>query len=237
MTRRPTARMLALASVLVVGATACGVDTGPETFREIPPEEIPFDLDTPSTTTSTTTTTTVADAPTTTAGATTSTVAPVESVIVYYVSRDELQPVPRALSLGFGPNQLAELLESGPPDGSAGVGLDSFIAPGLVDPGEPSSGVLEIDLDEEIYDQIDTEDQTAAIAQIVLTFTQNLPRVGLVTFTLSGRPLRVTKGNGLLADEGETLSFDDFANLLAGAPPADTSSTSTAVPATTKPSP
>jgi hypothetical protein len=217
--RAVSSRPIALAAIaLAVSSSlaACGVDTGSETFREIPPNEIPFDLGATSTVTSTTTTTVPDEVPTTEAQPTTS-VAPVEPVTVYFVSRDELQPVPAALSVGFGPNQLTELLEAGPPDGAAGVGLDSFIEAGLIDPGEPRDAAIEIDLDEELYDQIDSEAQTAAIAQIVLTFTQNLPTVGLVTFTLSGEPLQVTKGNGLLSEEGETLSFDDFANLLGGA--------------------
>jgi hypothetical protein len=241
----PTALRTLATGLIALVVVSCGVETGAGTFREIPTEEIPFGLNetsTSTTTTSTTTTTSIPDAPTTTIDQTTTTVAQ-ETVQVFFVSRDDLQPVPLVLPLNFGANQLAAVLEGGPPEGSAGVGLDTFVEEGLLEPGESVDGLIVIDLDKELFDEIATDDQTRAIGQIVLTFTQNLPRTGLVMFTLDGEPLRVTKGNGLLSDPDEALSFDDYASLIGGqlrngpgnggADPTDGSTTTTSANTTT----
>ncbi len=58
-------------------------------------------------------------APATTESATTTTIALLETVDVYFLSRGRLQPVPLALTSGFAPDQVVDLLEAGPP---AGVG-------------------------------------------------------------------------------------------------------------------
>jgi hypothetical protein len=47
---------------------------------------------------------------------------------------------------------------------------------------------------------------------MVLTFVDNLRRIGLAEFTLDGEPTDVPLGNGLLSDG--PVEFDDYANLL-----------------------
>ena len=103
---------------LGVSLAACGIPTGDDSFSEIPNEEIPFGLDETSTTH-------LDDdhdaplAPATTESATTTTIALLEQVDMYFLSRGRLQPVPLALTSGFAPDQVVDLLEAGPP---AGVG-------------------------------------------------------------------------------------------------------------------
>ncbi|HSM65538.1 MAG TPA: GerMN domain-containing protein [Ilumatobacteraceae bacterium] len=210
MTERHWRRRLGL---LVVGvfSTACGVATGDDTFQAVPDDEIPFGLDVTSTTTTTTTTTTLPDAPTTTLPATTTTIR-LEPVEIYFLSRGRLQPVPFELPPGFSADQVADVLEAGPPDGFA---LDTLIEDGLIVSSTESGGVLAVDLDADVFDRIAASDQTEAIGQIVLTMISSLRRVGQVSFTLGGEPIPVKKGNGLSSEVGEPLSYDDYANLLA----------------------
>lgn len=204
---RAAATLLALAA-LVVG---CGVPTGDDTFQAVPPDEIPFGLDATSTTT-TTTTTTVPDAPETTTAPSTTTPIRLEPIELYFLSRDRLQPVPFELPAGFSADQVADVLEAGPPEGLA---LDTLIEDGLIVSSAEAGGVLAVDLDEDVFDRIDNTEQTEAIGQIVLTMISSLRRVGQVTFTLAGEPIPVKKGNGLSSDVGEPLSYDDYAILLA----------------------
>lgn len=218
---------LLLVSGLVV---ACGVRTGDDTFEAVPADEIPFGLDATSTTTTTTTSTTLPDAPATTLPATTTTIR-LEPVEIYFLSRGRLQPVPFELPPGFSADQVADVLEAGPPDGFA---LDTLIEDGLIVSLLESGGVLAVDLDAEVFDRIDAPDQTEAIGQIVLTMISSLRRVGQVTFTLDGEPIPVKKGNGLSSDVGEALSYDDYAVLLARPrSTADTTTTTTIATTTT----
>ena len=213
-------------AIVVAAVAACGIPTGQESFSKIPDDEVPFRLAEQSTTTSTTTTTlppttipptTGPDTPETTADATTTTL-PLETVAIYFLSSGELQAVPRELPQAYGIAQLAASLEAGPPEGAAGIGLDTLVEPGLIVDSTVEGGIVTVDLDEFGFDGILPGDQRPAIAQIVLTYTTNLRGVGQVTFTLVGEPVRVPKGNGLLSEPSEPLSFDDYANMLADRP-------------------
>ncbi len=209
--------LVALCWVLV----ACGVPTGEDSFSRLGSGEVPFRLAEPSTTTTTTTTTTLptatteVEAPTTTARQTTTTLA-LETVDFYFVSRGELQPVPRELPMGFGINQLASGLEAGPPAGTAGIGLETLVEEDLIVSSTEERGVVTVDLAPTVFDEIATSDLRRVIGQIVLTYTGNLRGVGQVTFTLAGEPIRVPRGDGLLSEPGEPLAFDDYGVLLAG---------------------
>ncbi len=216
---------------LAVGLAACGIPTGDDTFSAIPNEDVPFGLDKPSTTTSTTT---IPAAPATTELTTTTTIVSQEQVDVYFLSRNRLQPVPLALTSGFAPDQVVELLEAGPPPGN---GLDTLIEPGLILSTSVAGGVITIDLDPAIFGDIGTSDQTEAIGQIVLSLMRNLRGVGFVLFTLDGEPTQVKKGDSLLSEPGEPVTADDYANLLASTPPTTTTTTTTTttVPETTTP--
>ncbi|TFH20413.1 MAG: hypothetical protein E4H05_02360 [Acidimicrobiales bacterium] len=206
-------RATTAAALLVLATTgACGVPTGSETFSEIPPDEIQFGLDATSTTTSTTSTTstTVPVLPETTALATTTTIR-LEPVQIYFLSRGRLQPITIDLPPGSSPDQVADVLEAGPPPD---IALDTLIMDGLIVTSVEEGGVLTVDLDPDTFDQVPSTQQTEAIGQIVLTMLSSLRGVGQVTFTLGGEAIAVKKGNGQLSDIGEPLSYDDYSNLL-----------------------
>jgi len=230
MNRRTTAvsGVSAILSVAVM-LTACGVPTGDGSFEEIPSEEIQFGLDATSTSTSTTTTstttTTLPDVPDTTVVpetselATTSTIR-LEPVEIYFVTRGRLQPVTFELPPGSSPDQVADVLAAGPPDG---VALDTLIEDGLIVRSVESGGLLTIDLDEDTLDRIPATEQTEAIGQIVLTMITSLRRVGQVTFTVADEPIAVKKGNSLSSGVGEALTYEDYVVLLVNTPaPVDT---------------
>jgi len=149
---------------------------------------------------------------------------PLEEVEIYFLSRGALQPVPVALTTDFAPDQVVDALEKGPPPG---VGLDTHIEPGLIVSTEVAEGVVTVDLDPEIFARIATFDQAEAIGQIVLTMVDNVNRVGSVLFTLAGEPTQVKKGDSLLTESGEAVTFDDYAVLLTTSAP--TTSTTTTV--------
>ena len=212
------------ALALVAGfAGACGVPTGDDSFAVIPPEEDPFGLDATSTTTSTTTTTTTTLPVTPDTIATTTTVVRLEPAEFYFLTtRSRLQPIVVDLPPPFSAEQIADILEAGPPPD---VALTSLIEPGLIVGSSESRGVLTVDLDATTFADIPSTQQTEAIGQIVMTMISSLRRVGLVNFTIDGDPISVKKGNSLLSDVGEPLSYDDYTNLLATPPPAVASTT------------
>ena len=227
-----THRGLRLASAAVVVASfssiaaGCGLSTSDDSFSPIPTDEIPFGLNatSTSTTTTTTTTTTVLDAPPTIPSTTTIPIRQ-EPIEVYFLTRGRLQPVVIDLPAGVSPDQVADVLEDGPP---TGVALDTLIEDGLIVNSNETGGVLTVDLDPEMFDRIPSTQQTEAIAQIVLTMLSSVRRLGQVTFTLGGEPIAVKKGDSLLSEVGEPLSYDDYAMLLVTQPAtADTTTTTT----------
>ncbi|HYN34567.1 MAG TPA: GerMN domain-containing protein [Ilumatobacteraceae bacterium] len=219
-------RLRATTLVSLAALAGCGVPAGNETFSEIPPDEVLFELDATSTTSTSTTSTTSPALPETTALATTTTIR-LEPVQIYFLSRGRLQPITVDLPPGSSPDQVADVLEAGPP---RDVALESLIEDGLIVSAVESGGVLTVDLDPTIFDQVPSTQQTEAIGQIVLTMLSSLRGIGQVTFTLGGEAVAVKKGNGQLSDVGEPLSYDAFANLLA-APraSADTTTTTTTI--------
>jgi hypothetical protein len=205
----------------IVGA--CGVPTGDDSFAVIPPEEDPFGLDATSTTTSTTTTTTTTLPVTPDTIATTTTVVRLEPAEFYFLTtRNRLQPVVVDLPPPVSAEQIADILEAGPPPD---VALTSLIEPGLIVSSSESRGVLTVDLDANTFAEIPSTQQTEAIGQIVMTMISSLRRVGLVNFTIDDDPISVKKGNSLLSDVGEPVSYDDYTILLATPPPAVASTT------------
>jgi hypothetical protein len=172
---------------------------------------------TSTTTTTTTPPTTTAETPGTTTPPSTTTPIRLEPVEIYFLTRGRLQPLPRELPSGFSADQVADLLEDGPPPDFA---LDSLVQDGLIVGSFESRGVLTVELDANTFAEIPNTQQTEAIAQIVLTMITSLRRVGLVNFTIDGEAISVKKGNSLLSEVGEPLSYEDYLMLLASpAPP------------------
>ena len=220
--RRWTA-FAAVVALALVGA-ACGVSTGDDSFAVIPPEEDPFELDATSTTTSTTTTTTTTLPVTPDTLPTTTTPIRTEPAEIYFLTtRGRLLPVVFELPPPIAAEQVAEVLEAGPP--SDQPLLDSLIEEGLIVSSSESRAVLTIDLDAATFARIPSTEQTEAIGQIVMTMISSLRRVGFVNFTIEGEPISVKKGNSLLSDVGEPLAYDDYIILLATPPPAVASTT------------
>ncbi len=221
-------RSVATLVVLAAVVASCGVSTTDDTFEVITPEDDPFDLDETSTTTSTTTTTTTTLPITPDTIATTTTVVRLEPAEFYFVTtRGRLQPVVVDLPPPFAADQIADILEAGPPPD---VALESLIQQGLIVSSSESRAVLTVDLDADTFERIPSTQQTEAIGQIVMTMISSLSRVGLVNFTIDGEPISVKKGNSLLSDVGEPLAYDDYVILLASPPPAVASTTQPSTP-------
>ena len=224
-------KSLAAITFVIASTGACGVPTGDDSFAVIPPEEDPFGLDATSTTTSTTTTTTTTLPVTPDTIATTTTVVRLEPAEFYFLTtRSRLQPIVVDLPPPFTAEQIADILEAGPPPD---VALTSLIEPGLIVSSSESRGVLTVDLDATTFAGIPSTQQTEAIGQIVMTMISSLRRVGLVNFTIDGDPISVKKGNSLLSDVGEPLSYDDYVILLATPPPSVAPTSDTVEPAET----
>jgi hypothetical protein len=222
-------RTLAAAAFVIAFAGACGVQTGDDSFAVIPPEEDPFGLDATSTTTSTTTTTTTTLPVTPDTIATTTTIVRREPAEFYFLTtRGRLQPIVVDLPPPFSAEQIADILEAGPPPD---VALSSLIEAGLIVSSTESRGVLTVDLDANTFAGIASTQQTEAIGQIVMTMISSLRRVGLVNFTIDGEPISVKKGNSLLSEVGEPLSYDDYVVLLATPPPPVAPTSDTVEPA------
>lgn len=212
----------------VLGLVACGVPTGDDTMTAIPPAEVPFGLAaTSTTTTTTTTTTTVPVTPDITSAPSTTTPIRLDPAEIYYLSRGRLQPVVVELPPGFSADQVADILEAGPP---LDVGLDTLVEDGLIASSSESRAVLTIDLDADTFAEIPSTQQTEAIAQIVMTMISSLRRVGLVNFTIDDEPISVKKGNSLLSEVGEPLSYEDYTVLLVNPSRATDSTTTTVAP-------
>ncbi len=222
-------RLRSAVALLACGAglaaiASCGVPTGDDTFTAIPPAEVPFGLAaTSTTTTTTTTTTTVPLAPDTVATSSTSPIR-LEPVEIYFLTRGRLQATPRELPPGFAADQVADLLEEGPP---GDLPLETLVEDGLIVSSTEARGELTVDLDADTFGRIPSTQQTEAIAQIVMTMISSLRRVGLVSFTIDDEPIAVKKGNSLLSEIGEPLSYEDYAVLLVN--PALTADTATTV--------
>lgn len=227
MTRRRW-RLIAGLGVVASFAAACGVATGDDSFSVIPPAEDPFGLDATSTSTTTTSTTTLPITPDTVP--TTTTPVRLETAEFYFLTtRSRLQPVFVPLPPPFSADQIADILEAGPP---ADVALETLIMEGLIVSSSESRAVLTVDLDANTFARIPSTQQTEAIGQIVMTMISSLQRVGLVNFTIEGEAISVKKGNSLLSDVGEPLAYDDYVILLASPPPAVGSTTLPPTPVT-----
>jgi hypothetical protein len=228
--------VLAGTLLLVVAGASCGAG-GDDKLRRIDDADL-FGLD--ETTTSTTASTTSSPPSIqSTLVASSTTIIATESVQLYFLGGNQLQPVTIDLAAPATPSQVIAALLSGPPTGDLGIGLRTLLPaptgtdPPLVTSVIPSTaGYATVDLSARTFGLIDPADQRAAIAQIVLTLV-NRPGIGQVRFTLDGRPVGVPRKDGLLSEPGEPVSLQDYESLLTDATPTTTSSTTT----TTVPAP
>jgi hypothetical protein len=219
----------ALALALVVAS--CGIG-GDDRLRQIGPDDLQG-LDETTTSTSTSTTTTPISVESTLVG--TSTTISTESVSLYFLDGNRLQPVTIDLAGPASPYRVVTALLSGPPTGDLGIGLSTLLpatpsgGPALVNSVLPSSaGYATVDLNSTAFQKIDPTEQLGAIAQIVLTLTTR-PGIGQVRFTLDGDPMRVPRRDGLQSDPGAPVAMQDYESLLIDA----TAATTTVAPTTT----
>lgn len=208
----------AMLTTVAVAVAACGVPTGDSSFRSIDGAELAGINESTSTTTSTTSTTTTTTMPdvgdsTPESSTTTTTAVPLETVTLYFIARQLLQPTERFLQPDYTDNLLIAALEAGPEDGS--FALESYVTPGLI-VGQPNRdrGVLNVELDPTEYRRMTTRIKRFAIAQIVLTMTENLAGIGQVAFFVDGEPEAVPTDRGTL----ELVTRDDLRSLETGAP-------------------
>lgn len=216
-------RSLVAVIAVTLLVSACGVTTGDESFSVIAPEDDPFDLEATSTTSSTSTTTTSTMPATPETVPTTTTPALLDPAEFYFLTtRGRLKLFVKELPPPFTADQIADILEAGPPDDLA---LKTLVKEGLIVNSSEFRSVLTVELDASTFARIPSTQQTEAIGQIVMTMIGSLRRVGLVNFTIGGEPIAVKKGDSLLSDVGEPLSYDDYAVLLETAPPTVASTT------------
>lgn len=230
----PTRRIAVVCAVSVMVAS-CGVPTGPESFEEIDASDVPNRLNDTTTTTTTTTspptttTTLPTDPPETT------TIPEPEpltvNVDVYFVSRGRLAPKPTPVLPPVTATELIDLLEAGP---SSDL-LDNEIALNLIETTSEEDGVLTIALNERVFDRIAVRDQREAIAQIVLTFLNNLSGVGQAVFTIDGERQTVPIERSQFSDD--PVSRDDYDELLVDADPDGAVDVTTSTTTTTEPEP
>ena len=138
---------------------------------------------------------------------------PASTATIYFISRQLLSPSTVEVDPSYGLNELVVLLEDGPPDDSVGQRLETFVEPGLI-VGTPTSesGVIQVELDGEVFDEIVQRNQRQALAQIVVTLLENTPAVGQVSFTIDDRTVLIPTDSG----SKEAAAVDDFRTLRSG---------------------
>jgi spore germination protein GerM len=210
---------LGLTALLALALVGCGIG-GDDHLRQISRDDLQGLDETTTTSTSTTTTTVAPTSPVGSAIGATSTTIATESVQLYFLDDNQLQPVTIDVAASASLSRVLAALLSGPPAGDLGIGLRSVLpvatetVPSLVNAVVPSSaGYATVDLNNVGFQLIDPTDQRAAIAQIVLTLTTR-PGIGQVRFTLDGNPMRVPRREGLQSEPGELVSAQDYASLL-----------------------
>lgn len=225
---------LVLLCLTALGFSACGLpmDERVQTF-----DDVPYDLDAPSTTT---TTTEVLSTVTTEPGAeqTTTTIVETRPVDVVYLlgSSGELQPITVALPTPVSDRLIIEQLVS-PPLGT-GVPLRTEVDRGLITGFSVDRGLATVGLSPSVIARLSSLEQRRAIAQIVLTltlFTTTEGGIGQVIFTVDDEPISVyVPSLGANSDPGDPLAWSDYSSLIAGAPdvttttrPVSTTSTTT----------
>lgn len=209
----------AAAVVLTVVAGACGVP-GSSSFERInPPPELATTTTSISTSTRPPASSTVAP-PTTVATTTSITEAPttstnpVYSASLYFVTGSgQLTPIIRQLASSAAQQVLTELAD-GVPVGEEYGGLATAIPEGTALVVTTASGLATVELPPAFLTDTPPQNQTTAIAQIVLTLTAR-PGIGQVRFTSAGEPQEVLRADGRLTNPNDVVACEDYSSLLA----------------------
>lgn len=186
----------ALAVVLAVVAGGCSVGNEAQP-RAMSPDDVPFGLlDAPS----------IAPPTTTEPGRRTT------NVTLYFVRQGKLVPSARVVPAPAPVGAVLQLLLEGPTERESREGLQSAISPAtrLLDVSVDGA-VAQVNLSASFVESR-VQDQTAAVAQIVVT-AAGLPGIRGVTFALAGRPVEVPAADNTL--RRGTLTPADYAALIA----------------------
>ena len=190
MTRRRLAASLGtVACLLVVVASACGVQPDSEP-RDLAADEVPYGLldeGAPIAEPSSTTAPSIARV----------------NVAVYFLNGERLYPAPRAVTDPPIAGRVLSQLIAGPTDDEAVTGLRSAINPlTQASVTRPSPETLVVDLTPE-FAAVPISEQRLALAQIVYTAT-GLDGVQGVRFTVGGAPAAVPLPDGTVTSEPVT---------------------------------
>lgn len=244
---------LAFAAPLLLLA-ACGLPLDDRATRydaDDLPDEIANTTTSSTTTTTTTTSTTVPSAEQTSdplpENTTTTTQAPTLAtpVDLFYTIgfSDDLARLPRSLFPADVtlPQVLAQL-EQPLSDVSRDFGLRTALGRDIIDGVIVDRGVATITLDQDEVDRLTDPALRRAIAQMVLTVTSfrldNGSGIGKVRFEIDGDGIPVyVPAFGGNSEDGEELSFEDFASMIATTPTPTTTTTSPTTTTTSPPAP
>jgi hypothetical protein len=181
---------LSVALVLVVAGCRVPEDSSP---REIPTDQVPFDL----------------LAPSSTVPAVTSPV-PTTDGTIYLDSSDRLIAVKRSVPAPLSLGSLLAALVQGPTQDEATKGYTSSVGPqASVLSAMVTDGTAVIDISD-AFSGIGVQEQITGLAQIVYTATE-LPGVQKVRIQLNSQPASVPRGDGSATTD--PLSRADYAAL------------------------
>jgi sporulation and spore germination protein len=204
---------LAAALLTIVG---CGIGTS-DRVEQVDPELLGL-LAEPTTTTSTTVPETPGSVESSTTvgtpGGDDSTTVPTETIHLYFIEASELSAIDGEVPAGARLRQRLRLLEEVPP-AYAEAGLRTAVAPGLISGTElwGTDGV-NVNMDGELFAEIDDDDQPLMIGQIVLTVTDE-EGIEQVSFSVDRQPIPVFLRDGTLGEPGEAVGRADYEVLLA----------------------
>jgi hypothetical protein len=128
--------------------------------------------------------------------------------LIYFARDRRLVPTSRKLPPDSSLSRILDALGRGPNRNEVEAGLRSTLPDESRFPEVGiARGTATVDLDRR-FTSLSGEDQVIALAQLVYTITGQ-PGIGLVRFTLDGRPTEVPRANGELTSG--PVSRDDFA--------------------------
>jgi spore germination protein GerM len=134
---------------------------------------------------------------------------PVYDVALYFVAGPrQLTPITRQLA-SPAPQQVLTALSDGVPAGDEYAGLTSALPPASLLTVDRANGIATVGLPPTFLTDTPAQDQTLAIAQIVLTLTAR-PGIGQVNFTSDNKPQEVSRADGSLTNPGDTVVCEDY---------------------------
>jgi len=144
----------------------------------------------------------------------TTTVADIE-VELYFVRSDSIEQVRRSVPGDSSRRQVLDMLSNPPSDEE----LRSTIPAGLITGVERRGTGELVDLDSEVFSQVDPLEQPLLFGQIVLTLTglpDSFGSVDKVRFELDGVLIPAMRGDSTLSDRLTWLRASDYRELLGG---------------------